>query len=180
MRPINVSKLHQQETSPKSVQNKSRKQQEDDTDEEEDETEDEINRIRNPRLFKGEAYPLTDFQIIDQGDFQGAAPLKTTVTTAKEDEIDRIVQMEILSRYQNKVHTPTSQSEVAELFSARINRMHKHTNRRDQLRTALGSTTEYTEEERIPYQSAVSRHRRRQHMLVFEGFHDIKVNALSP
>ena len=45
----------------------------------------ELNRIRNPRLIKGEAIPLTDIPIVSKGDSlrivsQAAPPTSTSLT----------------------------------------------------------------------------------------------------
>jgi hypothetical protein len=108
-----------------------------------------------------------------------------------EEDLDRIIQQEILTRYHRQQqsalnkraatsgggHYTKARRDANSFLTEYINKhslMHTSLTP-NELRDALGPP-EYTEE--VPYQTALSRHRRRQHTLVFEGFHQVVHSAL--
>lgn len=104
----------------------------------------EMNRIRGPGLIKGEAHPLTDFSILDGKDF-GGSPGEPS-----ENEING------------------ESSEAAPYFFSTIEKAHNKA--QSHILRQIALTRDYDPDEKLGYQSALQRVRRRQHNFVFEGF----------
>lgn len=135
MRPINVAKLGTLPYRAKPRASAAESELEDPFDL-------EMNRIRGPGLIKGEAYPLTDFTILDGKDFAGSPGDSTELVGGS--------------------------SEAAPFFVNTIEKVHNKA--QSHIMRLISLTRDYDPDEKLGYQSALQRVRRRQHNFVFEGF----------